>query len=292
MRVHFLLLMDSVEMVKHKKETRRFTLAGDDKNASGGTVGQRTESTSSGDKPQKQRQQQQQHLDLETETMVLSSRCGASHTLDDKLREARHQVPEETILQTCPTVEEKLSSCAAKPNDTCVDKSFARDKDDMGPKDEDSVSEHYGGNTNQESPVPSAIPFAPSKSVQESPRPRNLTVSTFRTPRVEAAEGLRETDVTCSNSSSESSSGSSLSSDTSYDSFDTNNGGVLGDFAAGFDSWFDDVQGAGRQEFFGLFKRDVTPQFSRPALSLLGRNVSSHLSNVYGGCLLHTCLLC
>lgn len=261
----FFLLIDPVDMrswfKKHRKETRRFALAGDDKNALGGTAGQRAESNSPGDKPQ----WQQQHLDVETETMMLSSRCGASDTLDDNRREACHQVAESTMFQTCPTVQDELSSCAAKPNDTC----FTQDKEEMEPK---------GGNMNQEPLLPSTVALAPSKSIQESPR--NLTVSTFRTPRVEAAEGFGDTNATCSNSSSESSSESALSCDSSYDSFDTNNGGVLKDFAAGFDSWLDDVQGGGRQEFFGLFKRDVTPQFSRPAPSLLGRNVSGHVYTV------------
>lgn len=71
------------------------------------------------------------------------------------------------------------------------------------------------------------------------------------------------------------SSGSSGYSDSSFCDFDSNAfAGVIEDFTGGADAWFGNGElGTGRQEFFELFKRDVTPQFSRPASLILGRNV-------------------
>lgn len=80
-----------------------------------------------------------------------------------------------------------------------------------------------------------------------------------------------------------SSSGSSVSSndDQSWyeDDSDGAAAGILEDFTEGVDDWLEDVHGAGREAFFGLFKHDATPQFCRPSLQVIGRNVSAaHLS--------------
>ncbi len=77
--------------------------------------------------------------------------------------------------------------------------------------------------------------------------------------------------------SSRSSSGSSASSsDSDYDDdSDEAAAGILEDFTEGVDSWLEDVHGAGREAFFGLFKRDATPQFCRPSLEVIGRHVSA-----------------
>jgi len=74
-----------------------------------------------------------------------------------------------------------------------------------------------------------------------------------------------------------SSSGSSASgSDSCYDEdSDEAAAGILEDFTEGVDSWLEDVHGAGREAFFGLFKRDATPQFCRPSLEIIGRHVSA-----------------
>lgn len=85
-----------------------------------------------------------------------------------------------------------------------------------------------------------------------------------------------ECDSSTISSSLSSSSRSSQSSES--DSFDStynfdDSAGVFEDFSSGVASWLEDIHGVGREQFFGLFKRDVTPQFCRPALSLLGRHV-------------------
>lgn len=117
-------------------------------------------------------------------------------------------------------------------------------------------------------------PCVPSTSPPASPCPRTSTVGITHRP----ATTINGADYVDNNSvSSDSSSGSSISSgDCSSDSDDA--AGVNEDFTYGADSWLEDVHGVGRVEFFDLFKRDKTPQFSRPALALLGRNVSRCLA--------------
>ena len=76
-----------------------------------------------------------------------------------------------------------------------------------------------------------------------------------------------------------SSSGSSVTSNEDQSWYDDDSdeaaAGILEDFTEGVDAWLEDVHGAGREAFFGLFKRDATPQFCRPSLEVLGRNVSA-----------------
>lgn len=76
-----------------------------------------------------------------------------------------------------------------------------------------------------------------------------------------------------------SSSGSSVSSNEDQSWYDDDSdeaaAGILDDFTEGVDAWLEDVHGAGREAFFGLFKRDATPQFCRPSLEFIGRNVSA-----------------
>lgn len=76
-----------------------------------------------------------------------------------------------------------------------------------------------------------------------------------------------------------SSSGSSVTSNDDQSWYDDDSdeaaAGILEDFTEGVDAWLEDVHGAGREAFFGLFKRDATPQFCRPSLEVLGRNVSA-----------------
>eukprot|EP00752_Nemacystus_decipiens_P009815 g8759.t1 len=73
-----------------------------------------------------------------------------------------------------------------------------------------------------------------------------------------------------------SSSGSSTSSSEDHSWYDDDSDeaavGILEDFTDGVDAWLEDVPGAGREAFFGLFKRDATPQFCRPSLEVIGRH--------------------
>lgn len=104
------------------------------------------------------------------------------------------------------------------------------------------------------------------------------TVRSFAGRGAEGAATLIEFDNDQEDFSPSSSSRSSSSSGSEYQSscnFDSDASvGMIEDFTTGVDAWLEDIQSVGRQEFFGLFKRDVTPQFSRPAHSVLGRNVS------------------
>lgn len=92
----------------------------------------------------------------------------------------------------------------------------------------------------------------------------------------------------CSTSAADisSSSGSSASSNEDQSWYDDDSdeaaAGILEDFTEGVDSWLEDVHGAGREAFFGLFKRDATPQFCRPSLEVIGRNVSAACAAVVG----------
>lgn len=126
-------------------------------------------------------------------------------------------------------------------------------------------------------------------------RPRTSTLSFPAPPSPQPEERVRDTnqvyeteddgmDASPADNSStsaadtSSSSGSSVSSyeDQSYDDdSDVIAAGILEDFTEGVDAWFEDVHGAGREAFFGLFKRDATPQFCRPPLEIIGRNVST-----------------
>lgn len=140
---------------------------------------------------------------------------------------------------------------------------------------------HHRAITPEQASSPSAILHAPkvpsmSPSVSQDPRKNSLSA-------VHVAEKTRKGNLeedsgsSFSDASPGSLSGSSASSGLySYDS--DGGGGLVEDFAAGVGSWLEDVHGAGRDAFFELFKQDVTPQFSRPALDLLGRRVSAFLS--------------
>lgn len=98
----------------------------------------------------------------------------------------------------------------------------------------------------------------------------------------------------CSTSSADrsSSSGFSVSSSEDQSWYDDDSdeaaAGILEVFTERVDAWLDDVHGAGREAFFELFKRDATPQFCRPSLGVIGRNVSvvcaaggNHKSHLY-----------
>lgn len=110
--------------------------------------------------------------------------------------------------------------------------------------------------------------------------PNTCTVSQcLRSPSASAGTPNKEKRKSCSTASGD-------SSDYSTDSRSTDSNGedshefddtaeLVEDVPTGFDSWLEDVHGAGRDAFWELFKTDITPQFSRPALALLGRNVSS-----------------
>lgn len=140
-------------------------------------------------------------------------------------------------------------------------------------------------NTHQEEASPrfAVTPYAPrvpSVSPPTSQGPRHYSSLSTRQIPQQARNGRvgEDSDGSFSAASSGSSSGSSSASSGlhSYDSDE--DGGVMEDFTAGIGSWLEDVHGAGREAFFGLFKRDVTPQFSRPALDLLGRRVSTFIT--------------
>ncbi|CAM9108450.1 unnamed protein product, partial [Hapterophycus canaliculatus] len=94
------------------------------------------------------------------------------------------------------------------------------------------------------------------------------------------SEGLLRSSRCCSMSASDSSSSSgssvSMGSDEGHSSYegdsDENATGILEDLTEGIDSWLEDVDGAGREAFFALFKYDATPQFCRPSLEVIGRH--------------------
>lgn len=137
---------------------------------------------------------------------------------------------------------------------------------------------HHHEITHEQASSPSAIPHAPRVSsipppVSQGPRHSSLSASQVAE---KTGKGIveEESGSSFSDASSGSSAGSSASSGLySYDSDE--GGGLVEDFTAGVSSWLEDVHGAGRDAFFGLFKQDITPQFSRPALDLLGRRVSA-----------------
>lgn len=141
---------------------------------------------------------------------------------------------------------------------------------------------HHHGMTQEQASTPSAIPHAPrvssiSPTVSQGPRH-----SSFSTGQVAEKTRKEIVEEESGSSFSDASSGSSAGSSTSsglYSYGSDEGGGLVEDFTAEVGSWLEDVHGAGRDAFFGLFKQDVTPQFSRPALDLLGRRVSAGQKN-------------
>ena len=248
-------------------------LAGNDDGALERTLEQREELALLGEP------QQQQRLDVssEEEAAAMSARRGTSDTLENKLYEVTPRGTGSTVLQNYAMQE--LPSFCARSKGASKDEGFAGYMNDnvlansIEPRKNVPVGSPRGASANQEASLEPGIvslaPTAPAIPPPASPCSRPLSASLCHAPG-EETEAIKA--INTSSTSFESSSGSSVSSAGSCDS--ANTAVVLGDFTASADGWLDDVHGAGRQAFFELFKRDITPQFSRPALSLLGRNVS------------------
>lgn len=167
-------------------------------------------------------------------------------------------------------------------------------KGDFNAEEDERVERFSGRSSNhlrQPSSVDATVPVSPCiEPLVSSSAPLDCPQASAarRTARSPTARGAARstTLVDLDNDEEESSlsSSSSVSSpargseDESSCDFDSDaSAGVIEDFTTGVDAWLEDVQSVGRQDFFGLFKRDVTPQFSRPARSVLGRNVSVSL---------------
>lgn len=196
---------------------------------------------------------------------------------DGALLTASAQEPEDVTPQTDASPFEEHSPSVGEENKTIRIEVVGTDRSTRGAETsaKGRANEHDGDRCMQ--PIsPSAgisfAPRAPSKPPPSSTCPRQSAASARHIPGAVGGEGGM---ADAHSTSSEDSSESSVSSEGSCDSDDFD--GVLEDFTSGVDSWLEDVHGAGREAFFRLFKQDVTPQFSRPALGLLGRNVSGEL---------------
>lgn len=157
-----------------------------------------------------------------------------------------------------------------------------------------SIATATANEERSESPMRGSQPLsiAPSTAVPLSTT-QVASPPSFLHPRAEAAPSTLEQQVIemgdDSLASAPTSSGSSPSSAGSDGDDSIESAGVMEDFTCGIDSWLEDLHGSGRQEFFGLFKSDLTPQFSRPALLLLGRNVRFVSFRHYAALVIETC---
>lgn len=150
------------------------------------------------------------------------------------------------------------------------------------------TTEDHGEDTVIASPsnMPSEAPplaerRTPTLRSADSPtdQPNDIVLTADHTPQAgeeQDAPAADDSSTSAADSSGSSSGSSASSSDSWYDDDpDDAAAGILEDFTEGVDSWLEDVHGAGREAFFGLFKRDATPQFCRPSLEVLGRHVST-----------------